>query len=281
MAAHSNILHTHSRWHEWQGVGPLSIKTFYGGEAYYEVSGGHHRVDDNCYLLLNAGQEYAITVDAPTAVESYCLFFAPGLAEEVFYSLTTTATKLLDEPTSPLHAPLCFYERTYHHDDIVSPALFQLRLAAMNNALDNCQLDEKFHQIIQQLLARHQQIHAEALALPYLRVATREEVYRRLYRARDYLLATMDQSVTLADMAQQANLSPTHFLRTFKALFQQTPHQYLLQQRLQRAAHLLMSTSLPITEISLMVGFTSLGSFSWRFRRSFGLSPAQYRRAKR
>lgn len=71
------------------------------------------------------------------------------------------------------------------------------------------------------------------------------------------------------------------FLRTFKALFQQPPHQYLLHQRLQRAAHFLTTSTLSVTEIALAVGFTSLGTFSWRFRRTFGLSPEQYRRAKR
>lgn len=280
MPTGSTILHAHSRYHEWQGVGPLSIKTFYRGAGYYEVAGSQHRVDDSCYLILNAGQEYAITVDALTAVESFCLFFAPGLAEDVFYNMTATTTALLDEPIPPLHAPLCFYERTYPHDGVVSPVLLQLRTTSTLAALASCQVDEQCHQIMQQLLVRHQQVQQEALALPYLRVATREELYRRLYRARDYLAATLDQPLTLTDMAQQANLSPNHFLRTFKALFQQTPHQYLVQQRLQRAAHLLTTTNLPITEISLAVGFASLGSFSWRFRRSFGQSPAQYRQAK-
>lgn len=281
MPSHSTLLHARSRYHEWQGTGPLSLKTFYGGEAHYTVIGGRYRVDESCYLLLNAGQEYAITVDAPMVVKSFCLFFAPGLAEDVFYNLTTTTAKLLDEPQAPMHTPLYFYERTYPHDAIVSPVLFQLRALATANPLDNFCLDEQCHQVMQQLLVRHQQIQNEALTLPYLRVATREELYRRLYRARDYLVASLDEPVTLDDMAEQAALSPNHFLRTFKALFQQTPHQYLLQQRLQRAAQLLTTTDLPITEIGLAVGFTSLGSFSWRFRRTFGQSPEQYRRGKR
>lgn len=220
-------------------------------------------------------------VDAPAAVESFCLFFAPGLAEDVFYSLTTTTANLLNEPTPSRRTLLSFYERTYPHDSVVSPILFQLRMISTNKQLDHCRLDEQFHQIMQQLLVRHQQVQNEALALPYLRLATREELYRRLYRARDYLLAMLDQPVTLHEMAEQAALSPNHFLRTFKALFQQTPHQYLLQQRLQRAAHLLTTSTLSVTEIALTVGFASLGTFSWRFRRAFGLSPEQYRRAKR
>ncbi len=51
MPTQSTILHARSRYHEWQGVGPLSLKTFYGGAAHYAVAGGRYRVDDHCYWL--------------------------------------------------------------------------------------------------------------------------------------------------------------------------------------------------------------------------------------
>lgn len=276
----TTILHARSRRHEWQGVGSLSIKTFRGGQAHYTVAGGRHRVDDTCYLLLNEGQTYTISVDVPTPVESFCLFFAPGFAESVYYSLTTSDGRLLDEPLPVATTSIGFYERTYPHDELLSPALFQLRTAFTHNALDAGQVEEQLQHIFQRLLESQQQIHTEVTALPYLHTATREELYRRLYRARDYMVALLDQPLTLDDMANQACLSPNHFLRTFKQLFQQTPHQYLTQQRLQRAARLLAETELPVTEICFAVGFASLGSFSWRFRQSFGLAPAHYRTAK-
>jgi len=281
MQSTTTILHTRSRRHEWQGVGPLSIKTFRGGQASYSVAGGRHLVDDSCYLVLNEGQEYAIRVDALTPVESFCLFFAPGFAESVYYSVTTPSDRLLDEPTPPAPMPVAFYERTYPHDGALSHALFRLRRASTHGACDAGWVEEQLQGIMQALLESRQQIQAEVALLPYLRVATREEIYRRLYRARDYMVAQLDQPLTLAELAQQACLSPNHFLRTFKQVFQQTPHHYLTHQRLQRAAYLLCKSDLPVTDICLAVGFESLGSFSWRFRQHFGLAPAHYRSAKR
>jgi AraC-like DNA-binding protein len=275
------ILHARSRQHHWQGIGLLSLKTFCGGHADYTVAGARHRVDERGYLLLNEGQEYTIQVEAATPVESFCVFFAPGLAESSYAGLHTPTERLLDDPTPAVTAALCFYERIYPHDPLLSAALTRLQQAATEPAVDRGRLEEEGHGLLQRLLVIHRKTSAEVVALPYLRAATREELYRRLYRARDTMIAQLDQPLTLADMAQQAALSPNHFLRTFKQLFHQSPHQFLLQQRLQRAAHLLIHSSQSVTEIALAVGFASLGTFSWRFRQHFGEAPTLYRQAKR
>jgi AraC-like DNA-binding protein len=82
-------------------------------------------------------------------------------------------------------------------------------------------------------------------------------------------------------MAAVACLSPNHFLRTFKQLFHQTPHQYLISKRLEEARRLLSLTEMPVTDVCFSVGFESLGSFSWLFRHRTGVSPEAYRRQKR
>ncbi|MEZ4680954.1 MAG: helix-turn-helix transcriptional regulator [Caldilineaceae bacterium] len=90
-----------------------------------------------------------------------------------------------------------------------------------------------------------------------------------------------NRSQFLDAIAHVAALSPNHLLRSFKALFHTTPHQYLTEQRLIHASHLLRTTELSITTICLAVGFQSIGSFSALFRRRFGLSPVQFRQQNR
>jgi AraC-like DNA-binding protein len=63
----------------------------------------------------------------------------------------------------------------------------------------------------------------------------------------------------------------------FKAAFGTSPMQFLQERRLAVARRLLETTDLPVTTICLWVGFTSLGTFSWLFRKRFGLSPRQFR----
>lgn len=277
----SYILHTRSRYHHWSGPGPLSVKSFVNGQAEYAVGGRRFRVDDQCYLVLNAAQEYTIDVDRPTAVESFCLFFTPGLAEEVNYTITTPTIRLLDQPQVTWLTPLAFFERTYPHDQIVSPLLAQLRAEHPFHHGDTHWLREQMQLVMEKLLLVQQAVYQEVENLPALRAATREELYRRLHTARDYMVASLQQPLTLDEIARVACLSTNHFLRTFKQLFGQTPHQYLTAQRLQQAQHLLRSSDLSVTAICAAVGFESLGSFSWLFRQRLGCAPEQYRRTKR
>ncbi len=78
-------------------------------------------------------------------------------------------------------------------------------------------------------------------------------------------------------LATTARVSRAHFTRTFKSTFGQTPHQYLLSRRMERATALLREGRLSVTEVCFAVGFTSLGSFCTQFRRLVGESPGAYR----
>jgi AraC family transcriptional regulator len=117
-----------------------------------------------------------------------------------------------------------------------------------------------------------------AARLPALRESTRTELCGRLMRAKDHMDANFRAKLPLAAMAQIAFLSPHHFLRSFKLAFGVTPHQYLISLRLDAARHALTDGNRTISEICNDVGFESLGSFSWLFKKHFGLSPDQYRK---
>ncbi len=80
-------------------------------------------------------------------------------------------------------------------------------------------------------------------------------------------------------LARAAHLSPAHFSREFRRVFGETPHQYLLTRRLERAAALLRNTDRAVVEICLAVGLRSVGSFTTSFGRAYGLSPTAYRAA--
>jgi AraC-like DNA-binding protein len=100
---------------------------------------------------------------------------------------------------------------------------------------------------------------------------------RHLLRAKDLIDARYREPLDVPTLARAAHLSPAHFSREFRRVFGQTPHQYLLMRRLERAAGLLRHTDRTVAEVCLAVGLLSLGSFTTSFRRAFGLSPAAYR----
>ncbi len=277
----SFILHGNSRHYYWEGTGLLSIKTFFSGQALYYTGRGYYAVNDESYLLLNHGQLYSIAIDSPTTVESFCIFFGYEFVEEVYRSLITPTERLIDMPETAGEPPIHFFERTYPHDDLLSPFLFYLRDVLVSRKQEQGWLMEQFHELLKRLLSVHINVYKQVEALPAVRSTTREELYRRLYLAKDYAYALFDTPITLEDMAHVACLSPNHFLRMFKQVFHQTPYQYIINRRLEYAQKLLLQTDRSITDICFAVGFESLGSFSWLFRRRIGISPTSYRLQKR
>lgn len=106
-----------------------------------------------------------------------------------------------------------------------------------------------------------------------------EESNRRMLRARDAMDREYARPLDVASLARMTHTSEAHFIRTFKATFGETPHRYLQRRRVERAMFLLRQTDRSVTEISLDVGFFSLGTFSRTFREIIGASPSQFRRS--
>jgi AraC-like DNA-binding protein len=98
-----------------------------------------------------------------------------------------------------------------------------------------------------------------------------------LRRARDLIDRDYGEPLDLAALAREAGYSRFHFARAFTAAYGETPRSYLTRRRIERAKTLLRTANLSVTEICVMVGFASLGSFSARFRELVGRSPSAYR----
>jgi AraC-like DNA-binding protein len=104
-----------------------------------------------------------------------------------------------------------------------------------------------------------------------------EDLNRRLLRARDAMDRAYAEPLNVPAVAAVAHVSEAHFIRTFRAVFGETPHHYLQRRRVERSMFLLRETGRSITDVCLDVGFTSLGTFSRTFREIVGETPSQYR----
>jgi transcriptional regulator GlxA family with amidase domain len=106
---------------------------------------------------------------------------------------------------------------------------------------------------------------------------TAAPAYLHLLRAKDAIDRRFAEPLDVATLAQTALASEAHFARSFKRAFGETPMRYLTRRRIERAADLLRETDRPITEVSLDVGFTSIGSFGNAFSALMGEPPTAYR----
>jgi len=107
------------------------------------------------------------------------------------------------------------------------------------------------------------------------------ETLQRLGRAREFIDHCYDHPLSLEQISEKACFSRCHFLRLFRRAFNKTPHQYLIERRIEKAKELLCTDELRVTDVCFEVGFQSLGSFSSLFHKYVGHAPVTYREKAR
>lgn len=239
---------------------PLSIKSVTSGEAWYETPQGRYLVTPDVFLVLNAGQHYAMEVASTAGTTTFCPFFAAGFVESAVDDLRRP-----NDVDPHDAAPVEFPERLYPMTGAVAAALRSLTADS---------IEDGFHDLATALAALRDDVRREIARFPAVRLATREELYRRLHRGRDFLASCYAQRISVADAARVAAMSPFHFQRAFKAAFGITPMRFLQRRRLE-AARAMLARGAGVTDTCYAVGLESLGSFSALFKRAFGAPPSR------
>jgi AraC family transcriptional regulator len=105
----------------------------------------------------------------------------------------------------------------------------------------------------------------------------RRLTHTQVQQAIDFIHTHLGQHLSLVQIAEVINISPTYFASLFKRATGTSPHQYVIQQRVERAKLMLSKTDLAIADIALQVGFSSQSHLTQQFKRLTGMTPKQVR----
>jgi AraC family transcriptional regulator len=245
----------------------LSIKLARGGRERYFIDGRSIAVDDDSYLILNDNRTYASRFEVDVEIESFSVFFRPGVAEEVFGALARTVEHALADGASESPRAVEFAETLQPHDAVVTPALRYVQYGVNAGVEEADWYEEQFQFLLARMLAHHRRLTERIQRLPALKSATQREIHRRLVLAVDLVHSSYERDIGLAEMAQAACLSKFHFLRLFTDLQGLTPHAYLQRKRAHAAARLLGGRRLTASQVSERVGFHSRSTMTRQLRR--------------
>ncbi len=115
------------------------------------------------------------------------------------------------------------------------------------------------------------------ITTPTLEFKNKGLTHTQLQQVLDYIHAHLERDLSLAELADVINISPTYFASLFKQAIEISPHQYVIQQRVERAKLMLSKTDLTIADIALQVGFSSQSHLNQQFKRLTGRTPKQVR----
>ena len=245
----------------------LSIKLARGGRERYFIDGRSIAVDDDSFLILNDNRVYGSRFDSNSELESFAIFFRPGMAEEILGAVQTSVERALDDGNAAMQHPVEFTEALQPHDSTVSPMLRYIQYGVRSGVDDGDWYEEQFQFLLARMLTHQRRVTQQLELLPALKSATRREVGRRLALAVDLVHSGYEDDIGLTDMARAACLSKFHFLRLFTELYGLTPHAYLQRKRALAAARLLEEGRHSVTAVTRQVGFNSRATLARQMRR--------------
>lgn len=264
------IKHSHlQRYFKPESASPFSVKVVLQGEERYLLNQRHYRLQKGQYLVVNADSQLQIEVESKAVVEGICLYPPKEMLLDVHASLSGNLDQMLRYPERRdasvdllEHSFSLSSNRTGRYLGSVLPALTQSTQEGESLATE-----EFLMQMCEYLLLDQQDDHTGLKALPSTKTATREELFRRISAAKDFLYDNYREKVELEDLAALSCLSKYHFLRSFKSLYGLSPIQYLLGIRLEKARDLL-EKRYSLSEVSGMVGFSDPSNLRKVLKRS-------------
>lgn len=159
------------------------------------------------------------------------------------------------------------------------PLLAQIGFALWQELAQGAPAGKLYAQTAAQLLAVHLLRHYTA-APGALRAPAGGLTPRQLRRVTDFVRAHLSEDLSLAALAGQTGFSPYHFARLFRQTTGESPHQFVLRQRIACAQHLLETPDLPLAAVALASGFADQSHFTQAFKRHLGLTPRAYRQER-
>lgn len=254
--------------------GPLSLFINISGKSTLGVDNRRIRVDDSTYLLTNQEQNYSLDIEEQT--ETFNIHFGDKFVNDLYQSILRNTRDGIDY-TNDVKMPGHFNQilpRDAKLDNIISEIYANNRDQENNRLLKDELLVDLFYNLYQ----TQDGIKKTISLLPGQKSSTKEETYKRICLAVDFMHSNYELDFGLEELSKISCLSKFYFIKGFKSVYQCTPYQYLLNIRLNKALQLLRTSDLSIGEISESIGFDYVSSFSRAFYRRYAYYPSSERK---
>ncbi len=213
-------------------------------------------------LRPGAGQSYEVRWKAISSVPTQTLHLR--LSNDL---LARTAEELADrDPTR-----LALVERSGFQDSLLT----QIGLALWRELEQPTAAGKLYAQTAAQMLAVHLLRYYTSGGV--IKEPSQGLTHQQMMRVMDFVQEHLGQDLSLEALAQQAGFSSYHFARLFRQTTGESPHQFVLRQRIERAQSLLKERDTPLARVAVESGFANQSHFTQVFKRHLGLTPRAFR----
>jgi AraC family transcriptional regulator len=239
--------------------GPVQVENLFDRRI------GRRMVPAGGIHLVGAGEDFGINLSAP--IETVHVYVRRSVIEEV-------ALEMVDGDPANIEIRSSIVDC-----DRALQSLIDASASAVEDENLGCSMFTDY--LSRAIAAQLIRSYSKAKLRGGGRTSTSTSLSSTLSEAVDYMMANIDGTVNLSDIAQATNRSPSHVARMFRTELGMPPHRYLITMRVEKARRLLEKTSMSIAEIAYECGFAHQEHLTRLFRRHCDTTPAAYRRSKR
>lgn len=257
----------------------FSIKYVTKGVERYSINGKNYPVTEGQYLLTNAFTNGEVIIDSDEYVNGICVELSPELIAEVLAIQFAPANPYPEKDFFTFLTTAVFFEHTYNADKTKLGKYLQSAMPGLSveSFTSKLQKAEFFYGLAEKMLDDQYDVYKYFRSFDAVKNSTKKDLLYRLMTGKEWIDNHYTEDLGIQAIASAATMSEYYFLRLFKKIFRCTPHQYLVNLRLQKALELLKCQNESIINIAHACGFTDIYGFSKSFRKRFGKSPTEHR----
>ncbi|MDI9257961.1 helix-turn-helix domain-containing protein [Flavobacterium sedimenticola] len=250
----------------------FSAKYVASGNEVYTLNNKKFVVKQGEYVIGNKNTTSSVLIDNTSPVNGICIDIAKEMITDIIdfqYQKTTAFSDFLFEQE--------WMVQKYNANN----TSFGYALQQLSNEFENLRNEkttvskELFYAVAECIVKDQSQIFKGFNALKSVKQETNGRLFNFIYEAKNYMDDCFLEKINIELIAQEAKLSEYHFIRLFKTVFNITPYQYIIQQRLAYAQNLLLQ-KYSLSEIALLTSFADSASFCKAFKLKYGCTPKQF-----
>lgn len=253
----------------------LSVKLVLQGTERYRINNKRYDLCPGEFLVVDQQQELNISFNENTIAEGMCFYFDRKYLDQVFSLSQNGEDWGLDNYGSAEKAHTLLSGK-YKVNEFGFGQHLKKAAETILRDEQSFVAEDFFLDIAERLVHQQKNVFTKVNRLSSTKLSTRQELYTRAAKAKYYIEDHVTETIRIEELTTVASLSEVQLHRAFKQVYQTTPYQYILSTKLNRAAQLIRAGHQSISDISILLGFSDLATFSKAFKRKFGITPTAF-----
>lgn len=253
----------------------LTIIYFKEGAGSLIIENDRRKIHNNKFIIANPNSDWEYINNKNKSIDVLSFVLSEELLAKFNFFSFATEKELLDNPFSTLKKDFFFGKQAFSANHYKSgEVLNQIYNYSNSEDYSLSNANEVAFTVVENIFNEHLKAYQLAKKIKATKKTTQLEIFKRLLIAYEYVNDNINKKITIKELSLVVGLSEYHLFNSFKKVFKRTPHQYINIQKMKKAKELLSTGDFNVSQVSAILNFADLPTFSKLYKKTYGISPS-------